>query len=145
MAAAVTSPSTVDLKGNTLRVYTHLFRVRKSGIRDTQRSLGLKSASLAQYHLDKLVALGLANRTDSGDYVLASEIRLEAFEQFFKIGRYMVPRFVMYLAMLFALFAYFLAFVGAALNAYTVWVFIFSVLGIGICSYETFRAFSRLV
>ena len=32
-----------DLKGNTLRVYTYLFKVQRSGVRETQRSLGFKS------------------------------------------------------------------------------------------------------
>ena len=45
-------PDGADLKGNTLRVYTYLFKVQRSGVRETQRSLGFKSASLAQYHLD---------------------------------------------------------------------------------------------
>ncbi|MGI0090606.1 MAG: hypothetical protein ACREBS_02755 [Nitrososphaerales archaeon] len=136
-----TSP---DLKGNTLRVYTHLFKVRKAGVRDTQRSLGLKSASLAQYHLEKLVSLGLANKTESGDYVLLTEVKLEVFEQFFKIGRYMVPRFVMYSVMLVALFAYFLVSEKVVLNTFSVWAFIFSFLTIGICCYEVFRAMRRI-
>ena len=75
-----------DLKGNTLRVYTYLFKVQRSGIREAQRSLGFKSASLAQYHLEKLVELGLATKDVSGDYLLAREVKIEALEQFLKVG-----------------------------------------------------------
>ena len=36
-----------DLKGNTLRVYTYLFKVQRSGIREAQRSLGIQECSRA--------------------------------------------------------------------------------------------------
>src|SRR5579872_1166704 len=101
-----------DLKGNTLRVYTYLFKVQRSGIREAQRSLGFKSASLAQYHLDKLVDLGLATRDEAGNYILAREVKIEALEQFLKIGTYIVPRFILYSVMLTILFGYFIASAG---------------------------------
>jgi len=132
-----------DLKGNTLRVYTYLFKVRRSGIREAQRSLGFKSASLAQYHLDKLVELGLAQKDELGNYVLAKEVKIEALEQFLKIGTYIIPRFVLYSMMLTILFLYFLVFSRVEISRASVWAYIFAVVGLVITWYETIRAWRR--
>jgi predicted DNA-binding transcriptional regulator len=132
-----------DLKGNTLRVYTYLFKVRKSGIREAQRSLGFKSASLAQYHLDKLVELGLAQKDEMGNYVLAKEVKIEALEQFLKIGTYIIPRFVLYSMMLTILFTYFLVFARVEISRASVWAYIFAIVGLVITWYETIRAWRR--
>jgi hypothetical protein len=132
-----------DLKGNTLRVYTYLFKVQRSGVRETQRSLGFKSASLAQYHLDKLVALGLATKDDTGNYFLAKEIKIEALEQFLKIGTYLIPRFVLYSVMLTFLFIYFIFAVGGVVSSISIWGYIFALAGLSITWYETIRAWRR--
>lgn len=132
-----------DLKGNTLRVYTYLFKVQRSGIREAQRSLGFKSASLAQYHLEKLVELGLATKDASGDYLLAREIKIEALEQFLKVGSYIIPRFVLYSVMLSFLFAYFVLVVRVTISTISIWVYIFAVAGLLITWYETVRAWRR--
>jgi len=132
-----------DLKGNTLRVYTYLFKVRRSGIREAQRSLGFKSASLAQYHLDKLVELGLAQKDELGNYVLAKEVKIEALEQFLKIGTYIIPRFVLYSMMLTILFTYFLVFARVEISRASIWAYIFAVVGLVITWYETVRAWRR--
>jgi hypothetical protein len=132
-----------DLKGNTLRVYTYLFKVQRSGVRETQRSLGFKSASLAQYHLDKLVDLGLATKDDTGSYFLAKEIKIEALEQFLKIGTYLIPRFVLYSVMLTFLFIYFIFAVGGVVSSISIWGYIFALAGLSITWYETIRAWRR--
>ncbi|MDG7001845.1 MAG: hypothetical protein JRN15_22335 [Nitrososphaerota archaeon] len=132
-----------DLKGNTLRVYTYLFKVQRSGVRETQRSLGFKSASLAQYHLDKLVDLGLATKDEIGNYFLAREIKIEALEQFLKIGTYLIPRFVLYSVMLTFLFVYFVLAVGDVISSISIWAYIFAITGLVITWYETVRAWRR--
>jgi hypothetical protein len=132
-----------DLKGNTLRVYTYLFKVQRSGVREAQRSLGFKSASLAQYHLDKLVDMGLATKDETGNYFLAKEIKIEAMEQFLKIGTYLIPRFVLYSVMLTFLFVYFVFAVGGIVSSISIWGYIFAVAGMAITWYETIRAWRR--
>jgi DNA-binding transcriptional ArsR family regulator len=60
------------LGGNSLRVYIVLLeKSRKNpvGVRELQRYLGFKSPSSAKHHLDRLVELGLAKKTSSGEYV----------------------------------------------------------------------------
>jgi DNA-binding transcriptional ArsR family regulator len=55
------------LGGTSLRVYMLLLRAGKPlGVREVQRALKFKSVSTAKHHLDKLVELGLARRTERG-------------------------------------------------------------------------------
>lgn len=135
----------IDLKGNTLRAYTYLFKVQRCGVREAQRALGFKSPSLAQYHLEKLVSLELAQKDDqSGDYVLAKEIKVEALEQFLRFGSYIIPRFILYSVMLTVLFAYFIVFVSSfQVSATALWAYVFALVALGITWYETIRAWKR--
>jgi len=57
------------LKGKTLRVYYYMLLAgRAVGIREVQRKLGFSSPSVAAYHLDKLVELGLAKKEVKGTF-----------------------------------------------------------------------------
>ena len=118
--------------------------MQRSGIREAQRTLGFKSPSLAQYHLDKLVSLGLATKDpNTGDYILAKEVKIEALESFFKVGSYIVPRFVLYSVMLTILFGYFAFSTSLALTSTSVWTFVFAIIALVITWYETLRAWKR--
>jgi hypothetical protein len=126
-------------------VYTYLFKVERSGIRETQRNLGFKSPSLAQYHLDKLVELGLLTKDiQNGDYVLASQVKIEALAQFLKLGTVLVPRFILYSVMITVLFSYFVVVSHQfAFSPATIWAYIFGVIGLVITWLETARAWRR--
>ena len=140
------SPADIRLSGNTLRVYTYIFKVKKSSIRDVQRNLGLNSSALAQYHLEKLVSLGLAKRDEmSGEYLLVKEVKVETLEQFLKIGSYIVPRLLLYAVMLTVIVAYFtLEISGIVLNGYTLWTFLIGGFALGVLWFETIRAWRNL-
>jgi predicted DNA-binding transcriptional regulator len=130
-----------DLKGNTLKVYTYIFRVQRAGIREVQRTLGLKSASLAQYHLDKLVEMGLATRDNiSGEYMLAREIKVESLEKFLKVGTHMVPRFLLYSVTLSVLLSYFVFITLTEIKIIDVWGFVFAIFGVSVTWFETLKA-----
>ena len=58
------------LKGNTLRTYIYVVTHKKSGVREIQRELHFSSSSLAQYHLGKLVDLGLLNEREESIFLL---------------------------------------------------------------------------
>ncbi|MCX8170839.1 MAG: hypothetical protein N3E47_02530 [Candidatus Bathyarchaeota archaeon] len=87
-----------SLKGKTLKVYMYLLERSGSrvGVREVQRQLKFSSPSLAAYHLDKLVSLGLVGKTATGEYFLAQEVKVGVLKFFVKLGRYMVPRFMFY-------------------------------------------------
>ena len=134
-----------NLKGNTLRVYTYIFKVQKSSIREVQRGLDLNSPALAQYHLEKLVSLGLVRRDDiTGDYSLVKEIKVETLERFLKIGSYIIPRFLLYTVMLTVLFSYFFVFVAhISLNGYFLLTNLIGGFALIVMWYETIKAWRK--
>jgi len=76
-----------QLKGNTLRVYWCLIQSSKNpiGPRDIQRKLKFSSPSLAVYHLDKLVEIGLAEKV-VGEYHLTKVVDVGVLKQFSRLG-----------------------------------------------------------
>ncbi|MEB3788040.1 MAG: ArsR family transcriptional regulator [Desulfurococcales archaeon] len=57
----------VKLAGTGMRVYMYMLaRNRPVGVREVQRALGFKSPSTARHHLERLVELGLAEKTSDG-------------------------------------------------------------------------------
>ena len=78
-----------------------------------------------------------------GNYVLAKEVKIEALEQFLKIGTYIIPRFVLYSMMLSILFAYFVLAAGVGISRVSVWAYIFAIVGLVITWYKTIRAWKR--
>lgn len=84
-----------ELRGNTLRVYLYALRRGHVGVREVQRSLGFSTASLAQYHINKLAEMGLL-KEENGEYQVAAEIKVDILKDFARLGRFLVPRFVFY-------------------------------------------------
>ena len=63
-----------SLSGTALRVFVYALKKGKDiGVRETHRDLGFKSASHAQYHLQRLEQLGLLGRTKNNKYFLEKE------------------------------------------------------------------------
>lgn len=55
------------LKGTTYRVYRFMLRQRKPvGISDIQKAIGLSSSSVSEYHVKKLLRLGLIREEQAG-------------------------------------------------------------------------------
>ena len=132
-----------ELKGNTLRVYWMLLQSRNAsiGVREVQRQLGFSSPALASYHLNKLAELGLVEEKN-GEYHLIREVRVGVLKQFARFGSVMLPRYVLYAAMFTTLFVYFLTQL-RDVNFYSVFAFIFGLLGTIILWYETVRVWRQ--
>lgn len=63
-----------SLTGTALRVFVYaLKKAQDVGVRETQRDLGLKSASHSQYHLRRLEQLGLLEKNKNNKYNLKEE------------------------------------------------------------------------
>lgn len=86
-----------ELKGNTLRVYWHVLKSARSGVgtRELQRALGFSSPTLAAYHLDKLVDLGLVDKKH-GQYYLVKTVKVGVLKQFLRFGTVLLPRYFLY-------------------------------------------------
>ena len=95
------------LKGKTLQIYWYLLRDPSSsvGVREVQRSLGLSSPSVAAHHLDKLLNLGLVEKTIRGEYLLNQEVKVGLLKFFSRMGRFLVPRYLFYAIWLSTMFA----------------------------------------
>jgi hypothetical protein len=132
-----------ELKGNTLRVYWMLLKSPTSnvGVREIQRTLRFSSPALAAYHLTKLEELGLVEKTN-GEYHLKKEVRVGVLKQFTKIGTFMLPRYMLYAAMLTTLLVFYVT-QFREVNFYSVFALIFGSLSTGILWYETFRVWSQ--
>lgn len=62
------------LTGTALRVFVYALKKGKDiGVRETHRDLGFKTASHAQYHLQRLEQLGLLGRTKNNKYFVNEE------------------------------------------------------------------------
>ena len=84
----------LELRGTTYRVYRHMLRRRKPlGISDIQKELGLSSPSVAQYHVRKLLQLGLI-KEEQGGYIVDKVV----LENIIRIKRISVPVQTAYIA-----------------------------------------------
>jgi len=136
-----------ELKGNALRVYALVLRSTGNvGTRDVQRALGFSSPTLAAYHLDKLVELGLVGKK-YGEYFLAREVKVGVLKQFIRVGALMLPRHFFYATMfttLLILYVVYLREFGRP-DISTVFALIFGVLGVMTSWYETFKAWRERI
>ncbi len=125
-----------ELQGNTLRVYWYLINSTDApvGPRDVQRKLGFSSPSLAVYHLDKLVELGVVEKT-AGQYRVTRIVDVGILKQFTKIRGFIFPRQLLYASMWTTLFGFYL-FEFRVVNFYSVFALLFGALGAGILWFE---------
>jgi predicted DNA-binding transcriptional regulator len=99
-----------QLKGKTLQIYWYMLRDPNTsvGVREVQRSLGLSSPSVAAHHLEKLLSLGLVEKTTRGEYLLNQEIKVGILKFFSRMGRFLVPRHLFYAIWLTTMFVIYL-------------------------------------
>jgi len=99
------------LRGNTLRLYWYMVKVsRPVTIHEAQKGLKLSSPGLVAYHLNKLMELGLVEKTSQGEYRLLDGIKVGVLRSFIRLYGLMVPRYVFYAVFFTVLFAVFSAF-----------------------------------
>jgi len=90
-----------QIYGKTWDVYLCILTATSPiGVREIWRALGLSSPSLAQYHVNKLLELKLIETTDEGKYVTNDEEQLEALRSFLTLRGMLIPRMVVYAALL---------------------------------------------
>ena len=131
------------LKGNTLRVYWFLLRASNGvvGARETQRALSFSSPALAVYHLDKLVELGLVEKTD-GEYRLVKTVNVGVLKQFVRFGALMLPRHFLYATMFTTLLIFYLT-QFKRVDFYSMFALTLGLLATGIMWYETLKAWKQ--
>jgi len=85
------------ITGTTWDVYLSVLTSGEPvGVRDVWRSLNLSSPSLAQYHINKLLDMKLIETTAEGKYKASEEEQLYALRSFIRLRGRLVPRLVLY-------------------------------------------------
>jgi len=130
-----------ELRGKTLKVYRYLLERygSKVGVREVQRKLKFSSPSLAAYHLEKLVSLGLVGKTETGEYFLIQDIRVGVLKFFVKLGRFMIPRFLFYAVWMTSMLITYIAFYEHTWSIHNIVALIFGVTASVILWIESVR------
>lgn len=87
----------ISVTGTTRRVYLYILSSRNPvGVRDIWRGLDLSSASLAQYHINKLLELKLIDMDHFGKIQANSQTKLDVLQNFLFLRGKVVPRLVIF-------------------------------------------------
>lgn len=132
----------VVLKGTTLVIFRYIFKENKPvGPSDIQRSLGLSSASVASYHLKKLLDAGLISEAEKG-YVVDKRV----FENVIRIRRLVIPAQISYVAFFATMIALLLTILRPPVLYPAYYVSITGLFGaLGLSAFEAKRVASRKV
>jgi len=130
-----------QLKGKTLLVYWYLLRSPSSrvGVRAIQRSLGFSSPSVAAHHLEKLLSLGLIEKSMTGEYFLVQEVKVGLLRFFTRLGRFLVPRYLFYSIWLSTMFVIYLALYWPTGSIHNIAAILFGAVASFILWFETIR------
>jgi len=130
-----------QLKGKTLRIYWYLLKSPSSrvGVREIQRSLNLSSPSVAAHHLEKLLSLGLVEKSMTGEYFLVQEIKIGLLRFFTRLGRFLVPRYLFYSLWLSTMFIIYLTLYWPSGCIHNIAAIIFGSIASVILWFETVR------
>jgi hypothetical protein len=131
------------VRGNTLKVYLYLLRQGPSELRDVQREVGLSSASLASYHLGKLLEAGFVKQDEHGRYFAVKEASDRVLEGYAKMGPAIVPQ-LFFFALLFTVLVAFFSFEALYTSGFTVYLVLICGAMILVFWYETVRLWRKL-
>jgi hypothetical protein len=132
-----------EIRGNTLKVYLYLLKHGASELRDIQRGLNLSSASLASYHLGKLLELGFAKQDEYGKYNAVKEASDKVLEGYSKVGRTVVPQ-LFFFALLFTILVSFFSLEVLSGAGFVPFLMGVSFAMLAVFWYETIRLWRRL-
>jgi len=115
-----------ELRGNTMKVYLYLLKHGKaSGTSEVQNALGFSSPSIVVHHIEKLIRLGVVERSDRGEYVLVKKVDVGVLSAFVQVGGLMLPRLGFYASFFTSLTVLYIIEYAKSLNPYAL------VLGLG--------------
>jgi DNA-binding transcriptional ArsR family regulator len=141
------SPAEIEsqLKGKTLLVYWLMLKSQSSpvGVREIQRKLGFSSPSVAAHHLDKLLSLGLIDKTMRGEYFLAREVKVGVLRFFTRLGRFMIPRYLFYSVWFTTMLVVYLVLYGQSGGIHNLVAIMFGAFASFILWYETIRLWTE--
>ena len=130
-----------ELTGKTLLVYLYMLKDKRStvGVREVQRKLGFSSPSVAIYHLDKLLSIGLVEKTDIGEYFIKREVKVGVLKFYTRLGNLLLPRYLFYSTLFTAMLIYYLTFYSPILTLDKIVAVLFGIIASIIFWYETLK------
>jgi hypothetical protein len=130
-----------NLKGTTYKVYHYMLRQgRPLGISEIQKGLSLSSPSVAQYHIRKLLQLGLI-RSEQAGYVVDRVV----LENIVRFRRFSIPIQTAYVAFFGAtLFVLLLFLRPDVVTSIYFFALVINIAAIGVSAYEMIKTFKRL-
>lgn len=134
-----------QLKGKTAQVYMLLIRHTgmPMGVREVQKILGFSSPSVAHYHLEKLVSMGLVRRTERGEYEVVEVVKVGMLKNFVKIGRLLMPRYAFYSVLFTTMLLVYVLLYPQNFSSHNIVALMFGIVGCIILWYETFRVWKE--
>jgi len=137
------APKRPEVTGKTLRVFLYLASKGTSELRDIQRDLGFSTASLASYHLGKLMEAGYVKQNERGQYVATKDSEKALLEGYSRVGALLVPQ-LFFFAILFTVVVGFFAVMSLMNGSYVLLLIATSVTMLLVLWYQTFRIWRRL-
>ncbi|MEM2740325.1 MAG: hypothetical protein QXQ29_05955 [Candidatus Bathyarchaeia archaeon] len=126
-----------EVKGTTLRVYLYIVVNGPIRMRNIQRGLGFSTPSLAYYHVEKLIKLGLVEEDEDGLYRVSKDVTLSILKPYIVFGGRLIPRLVFYAVFFTSFLVSYIILLWGNLNIYTVAV---AMIAAAAFWYETMRA-----
>ena len=123
--------SNLKIGGTTWDVYLYILTSKSQGVRDIWRGLKLSSPSLAQYHVNKLLDLGLIETTSTGKYRANEVAQTDILRNFIILRGTLMPRLVIYgtfVLGLFTAYLFFWPFTWNGRDLFTIAIFLFSII-----------------
>ncbi|MEM3047266.1 MAG: hypothetical protein QW057_09335 [Candidatus Bathyarchaeia archaeon] len=97
------------LSGVVWQVYLYVLTSSEPvGVRDVWRGLKLSSPSLAQYHINRLLKMGLIAQTVDGRYAPEEKARIDVLRSFVLLRGRLISRMTIYGAFILGLFSVYL-------------------------------------
>ena len=91
--------SELNLTGKALQVYLYLLsKGQPCGVREIQRGVRLSSPSVAEYQIEKLVEMGVAERDQFGRARIVKKVNARALKSHVVVRGFMFPRLALYAA-----------------------------------------------
>lgn len=112
-------------------------------LKDVQGSLGFSTASLASYHLGRLIEGGYAVQDGYGRYMAAKDAEGRVLEGYVKLGAMVVPQ-LLFVSVLFTALVTYFAFMAYRSASYLPLLVGSSLSLVAVVWYETARVWRRL-
>jgi predicted DNA-binding transcriptional regulator len=136
-----TNVSDITLKGTTYKVYRYILKQsRPVGISDVQKGLGLSSPSVSQYHIRKLLRLGMIREEQDG-FVIDKMV----LENIIRVRRISIPTQTGYVAFFGVTLFVLLVFIRpATITSLYLFAIIVNVAALAISTREMTKSLRRL-